>query len=83
KIRINKEKVRKSLEDDSLYAPLLVEILVNKGVPFKEAHTMVGKLIRYIFEKKIKLRELPASILNKLIPPLSKTEVKRIIRRPS
>ncbi|MFZ2938621.1 MAG: hypothetical protein WA066_07985, partial [Candidatus Omnitrophota bacterium] len=34
------------LKDESLYATDLVYYLVDRGVPFKEAHTIIGKIVR-------------------------------------
>jgi len=33
--------------------------LVKKGVPFREAHEMIGKLVLYALERKLPLEELP------------------------
>ena len=44
--------------DDDLYATDVLEYLVRKGVPFYEAHEIVGNSIRHAVEKKKPLREL-------------------------
>jgi len=45
-LRFNTENIAKQLEDESLYATDLVYYLVDKGVAFKEAHAIVGKLVK-------------------------------------
>jgi len=45
-LKFNKENIDKQLEDESLYATDLVYYLVNKGVAFKDAHTIVGGLVK-------------------------------------
>jgi len=45
-LKFNKENIDKQLEDESLYATDLVYYLVNKGLAFKEAHAIVGKLVK-------------------------------------
>jgi len=41
---INRERMESSANDPQLLATDLVEYLVGKGVPFREAHAIVGKL---------------------------------------
>ena len=45
--------------DSTMMATDLADYLVNKGVPFREAHSMAGKAVRAAAEKNIKLEELP------------------------
>lgn len=53
------EGIRKwAQEDDFLYATDLLEFLVEKGVPFREAHESVGTLVRYALKRGKKLGEL-------------------------
>ena len=46
-IKFNKNKIKEHLNDEALYATDLVYYLVNKGVAFKEAHRIIGELVRY------------------------------------
>jgi argininosuccinate lyase len=45
--------------DDSMLATDLADDLVRRGVPFREAHGKVGKLVRRAIELGVTLRELP------------------------
>jgi argininosuccinate lyase len=45
-------------KEDFLYATDLLEYLVQKGTPFREAHEAVGALVRYAIERKRNLNEL-------------------------
>lgn len=45
-------------DEDFLYATDLLEYLVEKGVPFREAHETVGRLVRYALDKGEKFGEL-------------------------
>jgi len=78
-IRLDKENINKALEDESLYATELAEFLVFKGVAFKEAHTIVGKLIRYSEDKKIKIKEMPDRFLKTFHKKLTSKDVKKIM----
>jgi len=37
----------------------LADYLVNKGVPFREAHSMAGKVVRAAGENQISLEKMP------------------------
>jgi len=55
------EFVPESLEsaiDTQLFATDLADYLVKKGVPFRETHGIVGRLVRLAEEKRIPLNEL-------------------------
>jgi len=77
-VKINTQAVEIALEDESLYATELAEHLVGKGLPFKTAHEVIGKLIRYAEDKKIKLSDIVDEILDQFSPHLKKKEIKKI-----
>lgn len=58
-LTVNKEKLSESL-DDNLLATDIADYLVLRGVPFREAHGVVGNLVRYamIQEKELSTLEL-------------------------
>ena len=59
RIKLNKDVIEKALKDESLYATELAEFLVvKKSVPFKEAHTLIGRLIRDSQDKNKKIKEM-------------------------
>lgn len=78
-IRINKDRINEQLKDESLYATDLADYLVSKGVPFKEAHTIIGKLIRYSIDNKVRIKEMPYSKLKAFSPLLYEKEVRKRI----
>ncbi|HEY0733403.1 MAG TPA: argininosuccinate lyase [Herpetosiphonaceae bacterium] len=57
-LQINTERMRAAL-DDSLLATDIANELVRLGVPFREAHGMVGQLVRAAETQRVALRELP------------------------
>jgi argininosuccinate lyase len=77
-IKLNKAAVNKALEDESLYATELAEYLVNKGVAFKTAHEIVGKLIRYAEDKKIKIKDINDSALKVFSAHLNNRVIKKV-----
>jgi argininosuccinate lyase len=57
-IRINKEVVEKATREGFLNATDLADYLVSKGVPFREAHAVVGNAVHYALGLKKELHEL-------------------------
>jgi argininosuccinate lyase len=57
-LQINTERMRAAL-DDSLLATDIANELVRLGVPFREAHGMVGQLVRAAETQQVALRDLP------------------------
>jgi argininosuccinate lyase len=77
-VRINEDAVEEALSDESLYATELAEHLVAKGMAFKTAHEVIGRLIRYSEDKKIKLTDIVDEILADFSVHLKKKEIKKI-----
>jgi argininosuccinate lyase len=51
----------RAVDDDGLLATDLADVLVRRGVPFREAHGAVGRLLRAAEERGVRLAELPES----------------------
>ena len=45
-VRLNKSAIEKQLQDPGLYATLMAENLVKKGIAFRDAHKIVGNIMR-------------------------------------
>jgi len=58
-LRIHPDRMRAAL-DDAMLATDLADYLVCKGVPFRQAHDIVGQAVRYGVQKGKALRELSA-----------------------
>jgi argininosuccinate lyase len=54
--------------DASLLATELADYLVKKGLPFREAHSIVGKIVRKGIEKRVEIRDLRLEELRELSP---------------
>jgi argininosuccinate lyase len=78
-ITLNENRINKALSDDELYATELVEFLVLKGVPFGQAHNLIGKLIIFAEDSKLKIKELPDKVLKKFHNKLSHKDIVRIM----
>ena len=67
-MQLNSEIMLKAASDPELMATDLVEYLVLRGMPFREAHESVAKLVQYAREKNIVLSKLDLSIYRKFAP---------------
>ncbi len=63
--RINRENLKKALQDETILATDLAEYLVRKGISFREAHAKVGRLVSYCLENKKRLSEISISKLKR------------------
>ena len=56
-LRVNPDRMHAAL-DDSMLSTDLADYLVRKGVPFRQAHNIVGRIVRYGIERGKPLRDL-------------------------
>lgn len=64
--KFNTERMQAALSGDFSNATDLADDLAKKGVPFREAHEIVGHVVRRCLEKKVKLENLSVEDLQKL-----------------
>jgi len=57
-LRVKGEKTRLAAEEGYILATDLADYLVGKGIPFREAHNIVGGLVQYALEKGKTFKEL-------------------------
>jgi len=62
-MQVNKEKMEKSTKGDFSTTTELADYLVKKGLPFREAHKLVGSMVIYCLENKKILEDLTLSEL--------------------
>jgi argininosuccinate lyase len=77
-LRFNKDKLETQLDDESLYATDIVYYLVDKGVPFKTAHTIVGKLVKHSADNAIEIKTMTQHELNAFSEKLAKKEIVKL-----
>jgi argininosuccinate lyase len=76
--RFHRERIAQSLEDGYLDATTLMELFIAKGVPMREAHEAVGKLVRRCEERSCRLADLPTSAFDEVRPGLA-AEVPKVL----
>jgi len=62
-VDIDRDKACRHLDDEFIYATDLAEYLVKKGVPFKEAHGIIGGIVKHCIDKDINISDLSISEL--------------------
>jgi argininosuccinate lyase len=58
-------------EDDGVYATELADLCVRRGMTFRQAHGIVGDLVRVAGERNVRLRDLPRSEFARRSPVLA------------
>jgi len=77
-IVIEKEAIASRLMDESLFSVDIVEYLIKKGVSYREAHDIVGKMVVGCLDKGKKISSLTNQELKKY-SKLFEPDVKRIL----
>jgi len=67
-LRVSREAMRRAAEDPLLLATDLAEVLVAAGVPFREAHEVVGKLVAHCVSRGADPRTLSLEELRAFHP---------------
>ncbi len=80
-IKLKSGAIKNALSDEKLYATELTAFLVYKGTSFKEAHNIVGKLIRYCENTAVTLKDVPESVLKRFHKDLSPLIIEKIVNR--
>jgi len=77
-IKFNKAAIEKQLEDESLYATDLAHYLVEKGIAFKDAHTIIGNLVRFSLKNNIAIKKMSDEELAQFSKYLNQGVIKKI-----
>lgn len=73
-VRVNRTRALHASTHGYLNATELADYLARKGLPFREAHETVGRVVRHAIERGCELEELPFEEL-KSFHPLIETDV--------
>jgi len=57
-IEFDRERLAEAAADELMLATDLADLLVSRGMPFREAHGVVGGLVRHSLERGVRLSEL-------------------------
>lgn len=62
-ISFHRESMEEAASDEMAAATDVADLLVRRGMPFRESHAVVGSLVRHALEQGIGLSEIPESEL--------------------
>ena len=77
-LKFNKAKIAQQLKDESLYATDILYYLVAKGIAFKDAHDIVGRLVRYSADNDVAIKGMSQNELKKFSDKLVRSEVVKL-----
>ncbi|MBM3244240.1 MAG: argininosuccinate lyase [Candidatus Omnitrophica bacterium] len=77
-IVVEKEAIAAKLADESLFSVDIVEYLIKKGTSYREAHDIVGRMVKDCLDKGKKISSLSSAQLKKYSPRLA-PDVRRIL----
>ncbi|HEX8645347.1 MAG TPA: argininosuccinate lyase [Thermoleophilaceae bacterium] len=81
-ISFRRERLAEAAADEMLGATDIADLLVRRGVPFREAHGIVGGLVRHAIDTGRTLSELPAEEVVERAPQLD-AGLAEVLRRES
>jgi len=64
-LKFNKENMEKSASKGFTNATDAADYLVNKGMPFRDAHSVIGQLVLYCIDKECAIDDLRLSVLKR------------------
>jgi argininosuccinate lyase len=76
----DRERMAAAASDELLAATDVADLLVKRGMPFREAHGIVGRVVRAAQERGKALSELSADELRELAPALAEAPYHELLR---
>src|SRR3954464_10592675 len=69
-VRFNRERLARAASDQMLAATDVADLLVKRGMPFRQAHGVVAGLVRHSIDRGVALSDLSEDELTQLAPSL-------------
>ncbi len=70
--KVKKERMLAAAQDGFMNATDLADYLVRRGMTFRSAHGLVGKIVRYCLSSHRRIEELPLKELQRFYPKIEK-----------
>lgn len=67
-MEVNETRTRAATSDPMLLATDLADYLVNHGVPFRQAHEVIGKLVAHSISEKVAFADIPLEVYQGFSP---------------
>jgi len=65
---VNQQTMLQAVKQDFSNATQLADYLVNKGIPFREAHAIIGKIVLHCIDNHTLLMDLPIATYQQFCP---------------
>jgi len=78
-MKLRKENIEESIKNDFSVATELADFLARKGIPFREAHAVIGRLIREALESEKLLENFSEQELVRMHPLLALPEARELL----
>jgi argininosuccinate lyase len=82
-IEFDRERMAGAARDEFVAATDLADLLVRDGIPFREAHGIVGGLVRAALERNKALSELSDEELTELAPQMKPEDFRALLDQTS
>jgi len=77
-LTVHPDRMRQAAEQGFLLATDLADYLVKKGLPFRQAHELVGRIVRHCLDRGLLLPDLALADLKKFSPKFQKDVAKAL-----
>ena len=78
-LSFNKKRLKLYLaENDFIFATDMTEYLINKGLSYRDAHDITGKLIRFCLDKNLMIKDISESQLSKICRHFNKAVLSKL-----
>ncbi|MBI2987164.1 MAG: argininosuccinate lyase [Deltaproteobacteria bacterium] len=71
-VKVKKERMLAAARDGFMNATDLADYLVNRGLSFRSAHALVGKVVRFCLERRCRIEQLSLNELKRFSPKIEK-----------
>ncbi len=78
RLTVDREALTRALSGGGMLATELADYLVTKGVPFREAHSITGRIVRWALDQGQELTELSVEELRKFSKKFDSSVVQRL-----
>jgi len=77
-LTVNRDACQRAAEGGYANATELADVLVEQGVPFREAHDQVGQVVRHAISKGVALEALPIGEIRRFAPKTPESVYERL-----
>ena len=71
-MKVKKERMLAAVQDGFMNATDLADYLVRRGVPFRSAHAIAGRIVQYCISRERRIEELALAELHRFSPKIGK-----------